>query len=97
MRFKITLRQNGIHSFKRGLETLQKYEKGKGTDKFLLKESIMFIHHGIELLLKEILVTKGNEHLIYSDISESTLKKVIQANQKLAYLIYQNHLKLQLI
>ncbi|WP_179354378.1 hypothetical protein [Winogradskyella vidalii] len=81
MRFKITLRQNGIHSFKRGLETLQKYEKGKGTDKFLLKESIMFIHHGIELLLKEILVTKGNEHLIYSDISESTLKKVIQAKK----------------
>lgn len=79
-RFKISLKENGIHSFERGLEITLAYEKD--SDPWLLKEAIMFLHHGIELLFKQVLLENAGEYLIYSDISESTIKKVILAKEQ---------------
>jgi len=58
----------------------QAYEEDK--DNFLLKESIMFLHHGIELLMKQVLIENAGEFLIYSDISDETVKKVINAKKQ---------------
>lgn len=41
----ITLKENGIHSLEKGLDTFEAYEKNKNN--FTLKEAIMFIHHGV--------------------------------------------------
>ncbi|MFN8578197.1 MAG: hypothetical protein U0354_15270 [Candidatus Sericytochromatia bacterium] len=79
-KFKISLKDNGLHSLEKGLETFKLYEEDKND--FLLKESIMFLHHGIELLMKQVLVEKAGEYLIYSDISDDTVKKVINAKKQ---------------
>ena len=76
--FKITLRENGIHSLEKGIEIYSKYLENN--DDFALKESIMFLHHGIELLMKEILINK-NEFLIFEDLKSATKKQLI-ANQE---------------
>lgn len=79
-KFKIGLKDNGIHSLNRGLEMFELYEEEK--DDFRLKESIMFLHHGIELLMKQVLIENAGEYLIYSDISDDTVKKVINAKKQ---------------
>src|SRR5258708_387685 len=76
--FKISLRENGEHSFKRGLETYRAFESSE--DPWLLKEAIMFLHHGIELLMKEVLY-KHSPYLIYEDIRELHKKQKIADEQ----------------
>lgn len=78
-KFKISLLDNGIHSFNRGLDKLLQYRNDNNKDDFKLKEAIMFLHHGIELLLKEVLIRNGGEFLIFDDIKPETIKKIIQA------------------
>lgn len=77
--FKISLRENGLHSLWHGIESYQKYIRTQ--DKWLLKEAIMFVHHGIELLMKEILI-KHSEYLIFDDIGPDTVKKQKRANSQ---------------
>ncbi len=79
-KFAITLKENGIHSLNRGLEIFGNFEQRK--DEYLLKEAIMFLHNGIELLMKQVLVEQAGEYLIYADISEETTKKVINAKKQ---------------
>lgn len=80
-KFKISLLDNGIHSFNRGLDKLLQYRDENKKDDFKLKESIMFLHHGIELLLKEVLIRNGGEFLIFDDIKPETVKKIIKAKK----------------
>lgn len=75
----LSLKENGIHSLEKGLKTFAEFEKKIDTNT-LLKESIMFLHNGIELLMKQILVEKTSEHLIYSDIDDAA-KKIIKAQK----------------
>ena len=77
--FRISLKENGLHSLWRGIESYQKYIRTQ--DKWLLKEAIMFIHNGIELLMKEMLV-RHSEYLIFEDIGPNTVKKQKEANEK---------------
>ena len=79
-KFTISLKENGIHSLNKGLETFSAFEQSK--NEYVLKESIMFLHNGIELLLKQVLVEKAGEYLIYADISEETVRKVIKAKKQ---------------
>ncbi|WP_114766425.1 hypothetical protein [Vibrio rhodolitus] len=60
----IGLLDNGSHSLKRGYEIWKEWETTK--DPWLLKESIIWAHHGIELLLKQLLV-QSNELLIFQN------------------------------
>jgi hypothetical protein len=80
--FKISLYENGKHSLKRGLEELITYESASTKDNFKLKEAIMFLHHGLELLLKQILVNTNGEYLIFSDIGHDTINKVLKAKKE---------------
>lgn len=75
----LTLKENGYHSLEKGLTVFKDFEQNE--DEFLLKEAIMFLHHGIELLMKQALVENGGEFLIFSDIDNDTVKKVIQAKK----------------
>lgn len=70
--FKITLQENGVHSFRRGIETYEKYVRTR--QPLLLKDAIMFTHHGIELLMKQILV-EHSEYLIFEDLATATTKQ----------------------
>lgn len=80
MKFKITLKENGIHSLSKGLELFRKYSSSNKKNQYDLKDSILFIHHGIELLLKEILVNKVGEHIIFSRLDDSLFKKIEKSN-----------------
>jgi hypothetical protein len=78
-RFKIGLKENGLHSLWRGIESYQQYKKSQ--DIWLLKEAVMFLHHSTELLMKEILV-RHSEYLIFEDLGENTVKKQKQATRE---------------
>ncbi|EGR1559646.1 type I restriction endonuclease subunit R [Vibrio parahaemolyticus] len=65
---KIGLLDNGAHSLKRGYEVWNEWKKCE--DAWLLKESIIWVHHGIELLLKQLLV-QNNEFLVFQDVNKA--------------------------
>ena len=79
-RMKIALRDNGLHSLWKGIAA---YESAKADDDdvWSFKDAIMFMHHGVELLMKQILVNHS-EYLVIEDLSESTVKKQKQANEE---------------
>lgn len=81
-KFKISLLDNGIHSFNKGLDELTQYEKQGKKNDFQLKEAIMFLHHGIELLLKQVLIKDKGEFLIFDNINPETIKKIIKAKKE---------------
>ncbi len=69
---KISLRENGEHSFKRSLEFYKAYERTH--DQMLLKDAIIFLHHGIELLMKEVLI-RHSPYLIFEDLKDVPSKQ----------------------
>jgi hypothetical protein len=79
-KFTLTLKENGSHSIEKGLNVFKEFEQNE--DNLLLKEAIMFLHHGIELLMKQVLVENCGEYLIFSDIDKDTVKKVIKAKKE---------------
>src|SRR5436190_18867553 len=62
----------------RGLECYREYDRT--SNQMLLKEAIMFLHHGIELLMKEMLV-QHNQYLIFEDLKDLPRKQK-EANEK---------------
>ncbi|EAQ54715.1 DEAD/DEAH box helicase family protein [Vibrio sp. MED222] len=64
----IGLLDNGSHSLTRGYEIWKEWEK---TDNpWLLKEAVIWVHHGIELLLKQLLV-QSNEFLVFQNVNKA--------------------------
>ena len=61
-KLEISLWENGLHSLWRGLACYAEYRETN--DRMLVKDAIMFLHHGIELLMKEILV-RHSPYLAY--------------------------------
>src|SRR5258708_33347859 len=76
-KFQISLRENGEHAFKRSLETYEEYEKTK--DQMLLKDTIMYLHQSIELLMKEMLA-RHSPYLIFEELKDIP-KKQKEANK----------------
>ena len=68
----IDLKDNGLHSLKKGIDSYQEFKST--CDYWLLKDSIISLHHGIELLMKEILF-KENQYLILSDLKDIASKQ----------------------
>ena len=68
----IDLKDNCLHSLQKGISSFQEFQKSY--DYWLLKESILFLNNGIELLMKHILA-KQNEHLIFDDKKLTELQK----------------------
>ncbi|BAZ48766.1 hypothetical protein NIES4103_13750 [Nostoc sp. NIES-4103] len=74
----IGLLENCCHSLKRGYEL---WNKGKEeNDGWLLKEAIFWVHHGIEISLKRLLV-QTNEYLVFSDVDKA-LTQLSQLRQE---------------
>ncbi len=65
---KINLIENGIHSLYKGIAKLDNY-RNEGNNKYYLKDSIISIHHSIELLMKQILIEE-NELLIFDNLTK---------------------------
>ena len=91
---KIKLIENGLDSLKKGFEYLKQYEEQYLLEKsgheryFILKDAILSIHHGIEILFKEVL-RKSNELLIYSDIDKSLKNAYVEKRQRKLYSLFE--------
>lgn len=82
---RISLIENGLDSLRKGYQHLDVHEKleltgAKDHEKFsALKDSILNIQHGVEILFKHLLITH-NEFLLYTDISR--LKEAYRSKAK---------------
>jgi type I site-specific restriction-modification system R (restriction) subunit len=65
---KIGLLDNSHHSLKRGYEMWSQWKRTE--DAWLLKESIIWVHHGIELALKQLLA-QTNAFLVFEDVNKA--------------------------
>ncbi|MCL4270608.1 MAG: DEAD/DEAH box helicase family protein [Anaerolineales bacterium] len=65
---RIGLLDNSSHSLKRGYEMWSLWRKTE--DAWLLKESIIWIHHGIELSLKQLLA-QTNAFLVFENVDSA--------------------------
>lgn len=75
---KIGLLDNAFHSLQRGYEM---FNVGKQKqDPLALKEAIIWIHHGIELSIKQLLV-ESNEYLIFDNVDKA-VEKLAQLRRK---------------
>lgn len=71
-KFTISLVDNGKHSLLRGIEA---YDKARSSqDPMFLKDAIMFLHHGIELMMKQILV-QHSMYLIFEDLNYASKRQ----------------------
>ena len=84
---KISLLENGLDSLKKGFEHLNNYEEmhlldNKGTERFLvLKDAVLAIHHGIEILFKEAL-NRSNKILVFSEIDKNLKNAFVMKRQR---------------
>lgn len=79
-KFKISLLENGMHSLDRTIEVFKEFT---ATDQdILLKETIIFFHHAIELLLKQVLV-EHSEYLIFENLGDAAKKQRVADEQSL--------------
>jgi len=67
---RIGLLDNSYHSLKRGYEMWSQWKKTE--DAWLLKESIIWVHHGIELALKQLLA-QTNAFMVFEDVNKAVL------------------------
>ena len=89
---KISFLNNGIDSLQKGFKNLYKYEEefyspeNSLTDEdrfYLLKDCILFVHHGIEALFKHVLYEESS-YLIFSDLNRSVKDAFVEKrNNKL--------------
>ena len=86
-RFAISLAENGFHSLDRAISAFEQFDS-TGAE-ILLKDTIMFLHHGVELLMKQILVNHS-EYLVFKDLQEASRKQMQADELGLAVLFLEN-------
>lgn len=64
----ISLVQNALHSFKKGYRSLENWKGNK--NQMELKDAVLSFHHGIELLLKQLLIEE-NQFLVFKSIDNA--------------------------
>ncbi|MGO4710482.1 hypothetical protein AB4Y90_15540, partial [Chryseobacterium sp. 2TAF14] len=84
---KLNYIQNGLDSLQKGYKNLIEYENLTFTENsdndnrfFYLKDAILFIHHGIEILIKKTL-HNHNELLLFSQIDSHLKNAIIEKNK----------------
>ena len=78
---EFTLLENGTDSLRKAKDSIEKFEESHGDHGYHhLKDAIIFLNHGIEILLKYIL-SERNESLIFSDI-----KLYLEAKKELKHM-----------
>jgi hypothetical protein len=95
---ELSFLQSGIDSLKKGFGSLVSYENLYYSDNkdssrfFYLKDSILFIQHGIEILLKQVL-SNESEYLLFSQLDDNVKKAYIEKNEKGLKSIFESNLK----
>jgi len=69
---RVGLLDNACHSLQRGYEQWSRGQQVK--DGMLLKEAVIWVHHGTELALKQLLV-QSNEYLVFENV-DSAIEKL---------------------
>lgn len=64
----ISLVQNALHSFKKGYISFENWKTNKS--QMELKDAVLSFHHGIELLLKQLLIEE-NQFLVFNNIDKA--------------------------
>ncbi len=97
---KLTFLENGIDSLKKGFANLIEYEnlsyqKDAAAIKkrfYYLKDAIVFVQHGIEILIKQI-IQNHSEYLIFSQIDANVKSALKQKNQRKLASVFETDLK----
>lgn len=98
---KLNFLESGIDSLRKGFDCLIKYEEiqyyniNNSRDQlrfFHLKDSILFIQHGVEILFKQLL-QKHSEYLLFSQIDENVKKAFRDKNQKRLNSVFESDFK----
>lgn len=93
--------ESGIDSLKKGFDYLIQYEECYHTKRksknryYFLKDSILFIQHGIEILLKQVLISHS-EYLIFSQIDENVKKGYKEKKDKNLKSVFESSFKSKL-
>ena len=98
---KLNFLDSGLDSLKKGFQHLTEYEKAtfylkkKSQDEirfYHLKDAILFIQHGIEILIKNI-IHNHSEYLIFSQIDSNVKAALLQKNQQNLNSVFESDLK----
>ncbi|WP_312351714.1 hypothetical protein [Empedobacter sp.] len=98
---KLNFLNSGIDSLKKGFEYLYEYENinysnaSKTTKEkrfYFLKDAILFIQHGIEILFKNIII-QHSEYLIFSHIDSNVKKAFLQKKHRNLNSVFESDLK----
>ncbi len=98
---KLNFLDSGMDSLKKGFECLLKYEKITffNDDKiseelrfYHLKDAILFIQHGIEILIKKI-IQNHSEYLLFSQIDNHVKNALRQKNERKLNSVFETDLK----
>lgn len=101
IKMKLNFLKSGLDSLKKGFQHLIEYEKNtfykenKNNDEvryYYLKDAILFIQHGIEILIKSI-IQKHSEYLIFSQIDSNVKAAIRQKNEQKLNSVFESDLK----
>jgi hypothetical protein len=98
---KLNFLESGMDSLQKGFSYLNEYEQlqfnlsTKSRSKkrlFFLKDAVLMIQHGIEILFKQ-LIKKHNEYLLFSQIDENVKKAFKERNTKGQKSVFEGQFK----
>lgn len=98
---KLSLIENGIDSLQKGYKFLAAYEKALVSEKgekersYILKDAIVYIHHGVEILMKHTL-SINSEYLLFSTINKDIKQAFLEKNQKNLTSVFETTKKMKI-
>lgn len=99
---RIKLLENGLDSLKKGFEKLHAYEEMLHIDRrgperyFVLKDAVLAIHHGVEILFKEVL-NRQNELLVFEGIDKQLKAAFVTKRQMGLESLFETNSKLRTV
>lgn len=98
---KLNFLDSGLDSLRKGFQSLLDYEKvtffnekevSEETRFYYLKDAILFIQHGIEILIKKI-IQNHSEYLLFSQIDNHVKSAFKQKNERKLNSVFETELK----
>lgn len=98
---KLNFLDSGVDSLRKGFESLTVYEKlqfnndlvkKKKQRYYHLKDAILFIQHGVEILFKQIII-KHSEYLLFTNIDENVKKAFREKKERNLKSVFESEVK----
>lgn len=98
---KLNFLDSGIDSLKKGFENLTAYEnlqfnndlvRKKKQRYYHLKDAILFIQHGVEILFKQIII-KHSEYLLFTNIDDNVKKAFREKKERNLKSVFESEVK----